>query len=108
MDVLDKHLDEVVNRYWNYAGRCDDPKDAKLNAALGLAGEAGEVADFFKKYYYHTAKPFKREAFVSEMGDVIFYWLKLADLCGVPHTEILEYNRKKLDGRHPEMNKEGV
>lgn len=110
MDVvcqLDEHLNEVVNPCWNYAGRIKSEKDEVMNAVLGLAGEAGEVADQVKKIYYHTEKSadVNREKIRLELGDVIFYWLKTAELFSWTPAEILAGNREKLESRHPEMGK---
>jgi NTP pyrophosphatase (non-canonical NTP hydrolase) len=78
-----------------------------MNAVLGLAGEAGEVADQVKKWQYHTEKSFEfhREKLVSELGDVYFYLLKLQDLTGITTEECIAANRAKLESRHPELNK---
>ena len=108
MGKFNRHLDEVVNKCWNYAGRCENHKDEVMNAILGLTGEAGECADVLKKYYFHTKKAdsthYKKEL-LKEMGDVIFYWLKLRDLFNLSNEEILDMNRAKLESRHPEMGK---
>lgn len=100
-----KHLDEVINPCWNYAGRCDTRKDEVMNAVLGLAGEAGETADQVKKMYFHTTKPesFHREKLVSELGDVFFYAIKFMELMDISLDEVLEGNRAKLMSRHPEL-----
>jgi len=105
MGRLKKHLNEVVNVTWNFAGRCEDVKDEILNAVLGLVGEAGEVADQHKKMMYHVSTdPDKhREKLVYELGDVYYYLLKLQDLHGISTKEVLAANRKKLASRHPEL-----
>lgn len=104
-NLLQKHLDEVINVSWNFAGRCATHKDEVMNAVLGLGGEAGEVVDQVKKMYYHTEKPeaFHREKLVSEIGDVLFYVTKTMDLLGITLEEALVQNRKKLESRHPEL-----
>lgn len=107
MDIvcqLDDHLEDVVNKCWNYSGRADTPEKELMNAILGLVGEAGEVADCYKKDLFHTPKDY-REKKLLEMGDVMFYWLKLAELEGFRVDEILDANRAKLASRHPEMGK---
>ena len=47
------------------------PEQQLANAALGLAGEAGEVADTLKKHLFH-ARPLDREAVVKELGDCLW------------------------------------
>jgi NTP pyrophosphatase (non-canonical NTP hydrolase) len=102
-----KHLDEVINPCWNYAGRCDTWKDEVLNAATGLGGEAGEIVDQIKKMFFHTDKgvDFHKEKLKHELGDSFFYHIKLMDLLGLTLDEILEANREKLQSRHPELGK---
>lgn len=103
--LFQKHLDEVINPCWNFAGRCETKKDELLNTVLGLAGEAGETADQIKKMLYHNEKPyeFHREKLVSELGDVFFYAIKFMELTGITLDEVIQNNRVKLQSRHPEL-----
>lgn len=107
MGKLESHLENVVNKSWNFAGRCETHKDSVMNAVLGLAGEAGEVADVVKKAYFHTEKDlsFHIDKLRLELGDVMFYWLKIMDLFNLSVKEILDANREKLESRHPELGK---
>lgn len=107
MSKFDKHLEEVINPAWNFAGRCTTKDQEKLNALIGLASEAGETLDIAKKQFFHTEKSEEafRDKYLSELGDVIFYWLKSVDLLGFTHKEVLDYNKKKLESRHPELGK---
>ena len=102
---LKKHLKEVVNVTWNFAGRCTTEKEHQQNALIGLASEAGETLDIGKKLWFHSEKPagFWREKLVSELGDVLYYFLKTLDVFGISLKEVLAYNRKKLASRHPEL-----
>lgn len=103
MGRLNKHLTEVINPCWNYAGRCETKKDEVMNSVLGLAGESGEVADVVKKMYFHTEKAKYTDDLKKELGDVIFYWLKTLDLFDFTIEEVLEGNKEKLTSRHPEL-----
>jgi NTP pyrophosphatase (non-canonical NTP hydrolase) len=105
--VLDTHLREVINKSWNFAGRCKTYDDHVQNAVLGLVGEAGETADQVKKWLYHTEKPggHHEAKLKSELGDVIYYWRKLVELCGFTVEEVLATNKEKLESRHPELGK---
>lgn len=105
--LLKQHLNKVINKSWNYAKRCKTKNDHIMNAVLGLAGEAGEVADQCKKMLYHTEKPFEfhRAKLVSELGDVVFYLIKFMDLTGITMDEVIVANRAKLESRHPELGK---
>lgn len=102
---LDEHLRTVVNVCWNYAGRIDSFDGHLQNAALGLVGEAGEVADIVKKMVYHTEGVDYTEKMKHELGDVCFYLAKMLELTGLTLEEVLAANRDKLSSRHPEMGK---
>lgn len=54
-------------------------REQTLNAALGLTGEAGEVADLIKKHLFHQ-RGSTRQKLALELGDVLFYLHWLADL----------------------------
>ena len=105
MGRLRKHLDEVVNVTWNFAGRIKDERGHQQNSLIGLASEAGELLDIGKKMWFHSEKPegFYREKMLSELGDVFYYLLKVMDVFGFTLKEVLDYNRKKLASRHPEL-----
>ena len=67
--------------------------------ALGLAGEAGEVANQIKKIYRDGDGAPRREKIASELGDVFWYLIRLADSLGLNPEEILQANVEKLSGR---------
>lgn len=73
------------------------------NGALGLAGEAGEVADLIKKSLY-PSKPGDGQdtetRLADELGDVLWYLAILAQGLGVSLNEIAEQNIHKLAARH--------
>ena len=71
--------------------------------ALGLAGEAGEVAEHAKKAIRDdagTVTEQRRAALAAELGDVLWYISACADELGLTLTEIAEYNVNKLAKRH--------
>lgn len=68
--------------------------------ALGLTGEAGEVAEHVKKGVLHQ-HGVDREKLVKELGDVAWYLAGLATLIGVPLSEVMERNITKLKTRYP-------
>jgi len=68
---------------------------ALLSAALGLNGEAGEVADMIKKHEFQGHE-FDREHFIEELGDVMWYVALGATAVGASLDEIMEGNIKKL------------
>ena len=99
MGKLKRHYEEVVAPTWNYAGKIHDRDGHWSNAALGLAGEAGEVADIIKKMLYHAPKD-RREELKLELGDVFYYLNQIMALSGLSLQEILEANKDKLFARH--------
>ena len=68
--------------------------------ALGLAGEAGEVADKVKKIYRdgRDDSRFKGEI-AKEIGDVLWYCAALADDLGFDLQQVAEMNIYKLKSR---------
>lgn len=90
------------NEYQQLAMRTATPKcrDA-ANAALGLAGEAGEVADEVKKFLYQ-GREWDAEKIIEELGDVLWYVALMADLMDVPLDFVMEYNIDKLQKRYPD------
>lgn len=71
-----------------------------LLAALGLTGEAGEVAENVKKHLFHE-HPFDRDALRDEMGDVLWYLVFLCDTLCITVEEVMEANVEKRRKRYP-------
>ncbi len=70
---------------------------------LGLAGEAGEVANIVKKIQRDHGGEVNdeiRSKLKDELGDVLWYISACADELGLTLTEIAEYNVQKLAKRH--------
>lgn len=70
--------------------------------ALGLTGEAGEVADKIKKVYRDKEGVFRqeeRDAIAKELGDVLWYVTRLAMTLGYPLSHIAKMNVEKLADR---------
>lgn len=90
------------NEYQRLAMRTATSKcyDA-TNAALGIAGEAGEVADEVKKSTFqgHDWNPSK---IIEELGDVLWYVALMADLLNVSLDFVMEHNIEKLKRRYPD------
>lgn len=68
--------------------------------ALGLAGEAGEVADTIKKAVFHQ-HGLDRDVLIKELGDVLWYVAALCSKLDVPLSEVMERNIAKLKQRYP-------
>ena len=101
---IENHLNTVVNKTWNYAGKLHDFQDEVMNASLGLAGESGEVADTVKKMFFHKEQEGRRTELLEELGDVAYYFTKMLDLFGFTLEEVLEANTAKLFKRHAHAN----
>lgn len=73
-----------------------------LYPALGLTGEAGEVANKVKKLVRDgTDKlpPDWKDDIASEIGDVLWYCSALASDLGIPLSRIAKENVEKLESR---------
>ena len=80
----------------------DRTHDQQLaNAALGLTGEAGEVADVIKKHLFH-ATPLDTDALMKELGDCLWYVAAFATVLGVSMDDIAQRNIEKLRKRYPQ------
>ncbi len=71
------------------------------NAALGLAGEAGEAADLIKKHLYHDT-PLDTDALVKELGDCLWYIGAFATILDMSLDDIAVRNVEKLRKRYPQ------
>ena len=72
-----------------------------LNAVLGLNGEAGELADAYKKAAFqgHT---FDNDEAVKEMGDILWYVAAAATALGMTLGDVAARNIAKLVQRYPD------
>lgn len=68
--------------------------------ALGLTGEAGEVADMIKKHVGHGHKR-ADDKLLLELGDVLWYIAALANVLGFDLEDVAEANVEKLRKRYP-------
>ena len=79
------------------------PREAWLAyPALGLAGEAGEVAEHAKKAIRDDGGQIseqRRASMSKELGDVLWYVSQLASELGLDLNEIAEQNLEKLLSR---------
>ena len=71
------------------------------NAALGLAGESGEVADMIKKWldHGHSMDFGKLE---KELGDILWYIAEMCDAMDGQLSEVARRNIEKLRARYPD------
>lgn len=73
--------------------------DSLVNAALGISGEAGEIADHIKKHRFQ-GHDLNTAELVKEAGDVLWYLNLLACALGMPLEEIAAQNISKLRQRY--------
>lgn len=96
------HLDEYQD--WTdttavYPGALASELPAIAYTALGLAGEAGEIANKVKKLLRDEDTPERRRAIGDELGDVLWYVARLAAELDISLSKIAVRNMAKLDAR---------
>lgn len=72
-----------------------------LYTLIGLATEAGEALDVFKKCLFYK-RPFDIEHFASELGDVLWYLTMAADISRYSLEDLMQINTEKLRKRYPQ------
>ncbi|MGK8828702.1 nucleoside triphosphate pyrophosphohydrolase family protein [Bacillus paranthracis] len=99
---------EAALRTWNtnqdFGGRV-------LNAALGLSGESGEVADIVKKAIFHGhgfdpahcpgEEDGNMHKIALELGDILYYISIMSHEMGYTLEDIAQMNIAKLTKRYP-------
>lgn len=94
----------TVNEYHRAAMRTAPELDRQqmlIDAALGLTGEAGEVADLVKKANYQ-GHILDKDAIMKELGDVAWYIALACQGLGVTMQEVFQMNVDKLKKRYPD------
>ena len=95
----------TLDEYQALAARTIGPgrthHQALANAALGLTGEAGEVAEHVKKHLFHDY-PLDRDAVVKELGDCMWYVAAMCTAIGASLDEVGTANIDKLRRRYPD------
>lgn len=102
-----KNMD--ANEYQQQASRTlIDQPDAEYTGfelmmvwnAIGLAGEAGEVADTIKKAVFHR-HGLDRNELIKELGDVLWYVAALCTKIDASMGYVMQQNIDKLKKRYP-------
>ena len=70
-----------------------------LHAAIGIAGEAGELLDAVRKHVF-DGQPLDRENIIEELGDLCFYMEAAFQVLGVDRSYIEAMNQFKLSKRY--------
>lgn len=118
---------EEYAKFVKHGNFTNDTRDAEFLAALGLTGEAGEVAELIqqhveqervaislcvstanvservKKNLIH-GKPLDLTRLKDELGDVLWYFFHALNTFDLTFEEVLEGNVRKLCERHPDSN----
>lgn len=80
-----------------------DPTNVDFFAVvLGLAGEAGEISEKFKKIYWHKKGLWDEEdkkSISKELGDLLWYISSISSHLNIPLEKIAETNIEKLKSR---------
>ena len=94
-----------LNEYQKHAARTIRPglvgTRLMTNAALGLTGESGEVAELIKKHLFHD-HPLDTQKVMKELGDVLWYIAAMATAVGVTLDQVGQMNVDKLRLRYPD------
>lgn len=78
-----------------------DDRERLLDAAAGLAEEAGELLGIVRKHLYQ-GRPLDRTRLSEELGDALWCLSAIAGAVGLPLGEVAAGNLEKLRRRHPE------
>ncbi len=99
--ILPSGVEERVTyiQFVNQLAKRDTPQLMKLHAALGVCGEAGELADAVKKECIYN-KQVDRANIVEELGDLAFYKQFVMNLYSITDEEVLQGNADKLSKRY--------
>ena len=75
------------------------PLENEAYSVVGLCGEAGEVAEWYKKAVFRGNTKFTEEMLESELGDVLHYVTRIALKHNFTLKGLMEYNYQKLCAR---------
>lgn len=91
----------TVSEYEKYVeGRCQPYTTAEY-CVIALNEEAGEIAGWWKKHQLRGNPTGKLTVadLKGELGDVLFYLVRMAHHYGWSLEDIMNYNKQKLDER---------
>lgn len=95
----------TLNEYQEIAGLTDEITDEQASRGYyyaGLTGEAGEVADHYKKMIrddngHYTQQ--RKDAIIKELGDCLWYIARISFRLGVKLDDVGRINNEKLESR---------
>lgn len=101
-------MDKYRALVWqSYFGKNLPKSQQLINNALGLVGEAGEVADQVKKQLFLN-RDISRDDVLEELGDVLWHLACMATVRGVTLEEVAKFNITKLQQRYPDADWSGL
>ena len=94
----------TLDEYQQSATRTLNPRlsdqEKLLDAAAGIAEEAGEVLAHVRKHLYQ-GRELNREQLAEELGDVLWCVAAVATMCELSLGDVARRNQEKLARRHP-------
>lgn len=94
-----KMIDEYPNFVRDLFKPMNNDAEYMMHAAIGIAGEGGELLDACKKHWVY-GKPIDRVNVIEELGDTLFYVQAMANKLGISIDDILRHNVLKLRARY--------
>ena len=76
-----------------------DDREKLLDAAAGVAEEAGEVLAHVRKHLYQE-RPLDRSRLAEELGDVLWCVAAVATMADLELSAVAKQNQEKLAARH--------
>jgi NTP pyrophosphatase (non-canonical NTP hydrolase) len=70
-----------------------------MHAAVGVAGEGGELLDAVKKHVIYN-KPLDRANVLEELGDIEYFLEQIRQALGIERQQCLDANIEKLSVRY--------
>ena len=102
-------FDTYISKRWNGTQPAQQPKGEipfSPVAAMGLAGETGEVLEHLKKHYRDGKHP--GEALLLELGDVLHYLTVIAQAYGWTLDDVSAANMAKLAKRDEQKRRDAM
>jgi NTP pyrophosphatase (non-canonical NTP hydrolase) len=93
-------LSDYQREVMRTAATSKSPELQLATMGLGIAGEAGEVADLLKKHIGH-GHPLDVDKLKKELGDVLWYVVAVGLAVGLDLEDVAQGNVEKLRKRYP-------
>lgn len=98
-------LDVKFSEYVKYllSNRLNDNFDpATCHAVMGMASEAGELLNKYKKYWFYEGEILDKVDTLIEMSDLLHFFQQMANCLDVSLELLIEVNLAKLITRYPD------